>query len=397
MSDSRTILHVDMDAFFASVEQRDYPELKGKPVVVGGSADQRGVVSAASYEARVFGIRSAMPLREAKRRCPEAIFRPVRMSAYKQASRAVFAIFDQYTPWVQPLSVDEAFLDVTGVLHLWHQDPVLLAEAIRKQIRQECQLTASVGIAANKFLAKLASDMDKPDGLTRVPFETDAIRRFLAPLPVGRLWGVGKKSEAALALHGFQKVEDLQAAGREKLIQLLGESSGAHLFALAMGEDERPVEDREVEKSISAEHTYSENQSDPKVLHQTLLELSEKVGRRLRAADLWACCVQIKIRSERFETFTRQRMLQQPIRRDLDILHTAHDLLLAFDPTWPVRLLGVGVSHLQESGPQPEAQLDLFAEPKCPESTRLDETVDQLRARYGRDALKRGHWSSPER
>jgi DNA polymerase-4 len=164
-----------------------------------------------------------------------------------------------------------------------------------------------------------------------------------------------------------------------------------------MGEDERPVEDREVEKSISAEHTYSENQSDPKVLHQTLLELSEKVGRRLRAADLWACCVQIKIRSERFETFTRQRMLQQPIRRDLDILHTAHDLLLAFDPTWPVRLLGVGVSHLQESGPQPEAQLDLFAEPKCPESTRLDETVDQLRARYGRDALKRGHWSSPER
>lgn len=391
--DRRTILHVDMDAFFASVEQRDFPDLKGKPVVVGGASDQRGVVSAASYEARKFGIHSAMPLREAYRRCPHAVFQPGRMEAYRQASRAIFRIFEDVTPLLQPLSVDEAFLDVTGALHLWNHDPVAIGEGIRRRIREECGLTASVGIAPNKFLAKLASDMDKPDGLTVVPFEEEAVREFLAPLDVGRLWGVGKKSEASLHRRGLHVVKDIQQAGEERLVSWLGESSGRHLFALSMGRDERPVHDREREKSISAEHTFDENQTDPAVWHQTLLRLSEKVGRRLRAAGYWTSCVHIKIRSHRFQTYTRQRVLRPASKRDRDIFHTAVTLFETFDPQWPIRLLGVGVGQLSETPPTPDQQLDLFAEPEGPESTRLDEAVDTLREKYGRDALKRGRWT----
>lgn len=389
----RTILHVDMDAFFASVESRDFPELKGKPLVIGGAADQRGVVSAASYEAREYGIHSAMPLREAYRRCPHAVFRPGRMQAYRQASRRIFIIFEHYTPLVQPLSVDEAFLDVTGALHLWRGDPVRMGEALRRDIRDTCMLTASVGIAPNKFLAKLASDMDKPDGLTLVPFDPEEIRAFLAPLPVGRIWGVGKKTEAGLHRRGFHTVGDLQRAGAGRLAALFGESSGRHLHALANGLDERPVRERDPEKSISAEHTYDVNQTDPKVLRQTLLELTEKVGRRLRAAGFWASCVQIKIRSHRFQTFTRQRQLQIATRRDADILGTALDLYETFNPPWPVRLLGVGVTHLSESPTLPNQQLDLFAEPEKPKSDKLDAAIDRIREKYGRAALKRGRWN----
>jgi len=396
MNAPRTILHVDMDAFFASVEQRDFPHLKGKPVVVGGPADQRGVVSAASYEARKFGIHSAMPLREAYRRCPHAVFQPGRMQAYRQASRQIFRIFESYTPLVQGLSVDEAFLDVTGVLHLWERDAVRLAQALRAEILGTCSLTASVGIAPNKFLAKLASDMDKPDGLTQVPFDPEEIIEFLAPLPVERLWGVGKKSAGRLKKKSLHSVRDLQQAGEERLTDWLGESLGAHLFALAFGRDQRPVSDREPEKSISAEHTYSENQAEEEVWHQTMVCLTEKVGRRLRKTEFWATCVQIKIRSHQFQTYTRQRHLPLATRRDLDILETALELLESFRPQWPVRLLGVGVTGLQENPPPHAQQLDLFAEPETPKSTRLDETVDAIREKYGTTALKRGRWVPPE-
>ncbi len=392
----RTILHVDMDAFFASVEQRDFPELKGKPVVVGGAADQRGVVSAASYEARKFGIHSAMPLREAHRRCPHAVFQRGRMHAYSQVSRQIFEIFETFTPLVQGLSVDEAFLDVTGALHLWEGDPVRIGEALRAEIKSKCDLTASVGIAPNKFLAKLASDMDKPDGLTLVPFDPEEIVRFLAPLPVERLWGVGKKSAERLKKKGIHTVAHLQTMGKEKLTEWLGESSGPHLYALAMGRDERPVSDREPEKSISAEHTYSENQAEPEVWHQTMVKLTEKVGRRLRKTEYWATCIQIKIRSHTFQTYTRQRHLALATRRDLDILEVATELLETFRPEWPVRLLGVGVTGLQLDPQEKIQQLDLFAEPEEVKSTRLDETVDKIREKYGNLALKRGHWSSPE-
>ena len=385
----RVILHADLDAFFASVEQRDFPELKGKPVIVGGSSGNRGVVAAASYEARKFGVRSAMPAVEARRRCPDAIFRPVRGEAIAQASRQVFEIFESYTPLIQKLSVDEAFLDITGSLHLWQNDEVKLAEDLRAKVKDQVDLTISVGLAGNKFLAKLASDMDKPDGLTVVPRDPDEVREFLAPLDVGRVWGVGKKSKQRLEARGLRKIGDLQQAGEKQLISWFGENSGTHLFALANGQDERRVKERDPEKSISNETTFSEDQDDQEHHHRTLLRLTEKVGARLRASEFWAGGVQLKIRSSSFKTYTRQRHLPRATRRDQDIWETIWDLYQTFDPPWPVRLLGVGVHDLTENPGPAQQQLDLFAEPEEPASTVLDDTVDQIRKKYGVDSLQR--------
>ena len=393
MPAARTILHVDMDAFFASVEQRDNPALLGKPVVVGGSPDKRGVVAAASYEARTFGIRSAMPTREAYRRCPEAIFVKGRMAVYSAVSKQVFSIFEDITPLVQPVSVDEAFLDITGALHLWENDPVRIAEHIRARIRNELRLTASVGIAPNKFLAKLASDLNKPDGLSLVPRTQPEIDAFLAPLAVGRIWGVGKKTEAQLSRHGIHTIDDLQRTPLDQLIQGFGEHSARHLRALSRGLDDRPVHERDTEKSISSEHTFDQDQTDPAVWRACLLEQSEDVGRRLRKGGFWTQCIHIKLRNDRFETITRQQTLALPTRRDLDIHHTALALLQKNAPSRPVRLLGVGASHLTDTpvvpGPQ---QLDLFSEPApiAPPSDKLDEVLDALRAKYGKNALNRG-------
>jgi len=392
MSGPRTILHADMDAFFASVEQRDFPELRGKPVIVGGDPDKRGVVCAASYEARKFGVRSAMPLREAKRRCPEGLFVPVRGAAYKQASRQVFRIFEDYTPLIQGVSVDEAFLDISGVLHLWQDDPQRLAEHLRARIRRETGLTASAGIAPNKFLAKLASDMRKPDGMTLVPRDPAAITAFLAPLDVGRVWGVGDKTRELLHKHAIRTIGELQQTPIARLRALVGESHALHLHALSFGLDERPVHEPDAEKSISAEHTYDQDQADPAQWRKTLLDLSETVGRRLRAGGYWATRVQLKIRNPRFETFTRVRKIDPPTQRDLDLHRHAMALLEDFAPLWPVRLFGVGAAEITDTprsaGP---AQLDLFAPPPPPPKTaKLDQVVDQLRAKYGKTALKRG-------
>ncbi len=388
----RCILHVDMDAFFASVEQRDFPELKGKPVVVGGSPDGRGVVSAASYEARKYGIHSAMPLRQAYKRCPHAVFQPGRMQAYKEASRQIFEIFEHYTPLIQGLSVDEAFLDVSGALHLWGGDARKLAEALREEIQRSCHLTASVGIAPNKFLAKLASDIDKPDGLTEVPFDPEEIPPFLAPLPIGRIWGVGKKTEQRLRALGLHTVEDVQRCPEATLKQWLGENGAEHLRRLSFGRDERPVREGEAEKSISAEHTYDEDQIDPEVWHHTLLQLSEKVGRRLRKAGLWAGGIQIKVRTRDFKTYTRQRALDEPTQRDLDLLAAAQQMLDRFDAQEPLRLLGVGARQLTDHPEFKARQLDLFEAPEAVEAkeAKLDKVLDQLRERYGRDAVQRG-------
>ena len=393
MAADRTILHVDMDAFFASVEQRDNPALRGKPVVVGGDPTTRGVVAAASYEARKFGIRSAMPTREAYRRCPDTLFVKGRMSVYNAVSKQVFAIFGDVTPMVQPVSVDEAFLDITGSLHLWQNDPVRIAEHIRGRIRKELHLTASVGIAPNKFLAKLASDLNKPDGLSLVPRTPPEIEAFLAPLPVGRIWGVGKKTDAELARHAIHTIGDLQRAPLEALTSWFGETSARHLHALAHGQDDRTVHEREPEKSLSSENTFGEDQTDPAVWRACLLEQSEDVGRRLRQSGFWTRCIQIKIRNDRFETMTRQQKLPQPTRRDLDIYHTALALLEKNIPARPVRLLGVGALQLTDT---PVAfgsrQLDLFNDspPPVPPSAKLDDVLDTLRAKYGKDALKRG-------
>ncbi len=391
LSAERHVLHVDMDAFFASVEQRDHPELRGRPVVVGGAPDQRGVVSAASYEARRFGIRSAMPLREAHRRCPEAVFLPVRGAAYRQASRQIFRIFGDYTPILQPLSIDEAFLDVTGVLHLWGEDAVRLARDLRARIRRETGLTASVGIGPNKFLAKLASDMDKPDGLTVVPRGEEAIASFLAPLDVGRVWGVGAKTRTLLHARGITLIGDLQRTDPFRLREILGEPGATRLVDLAFGRDERPVHEPEAEKSVSAEHTYDRDQSDPTVWHRTLVELCETVGRRLRAGQHWAVCVQLKVRNSRFETFTRQRRIHPPTQSDTDLLREADELLRDFSPRWPVRLLGFGAAQVTDTpGGERATQLDLFAPPPPPpRSAKLDTLLDQVRDRYGKTALRR--------
>jgi DNA polymerase-4 len=396
MEKGRVILHADLDAFFASVEQRDFPELKGKPVVVGGSSGNRGVVAAASYEARAFGIHSAMPAVEARRRCPDALFRPVRGEAIREASQQVFDIFETFTPHIQKLSVDEAFLDITGALHLWNHDELKLAKALRARVLKEVGLTISVGIAGNKFLAKLASELDKPDGLTVVPRDPEAIRRFLAPLDVGRVWGVGKKSKKRLQARGIQTISDLQEAGLEQLTAWFGEHTGTHLFALAYGLDDRPVRERDPEKSISNETTFSEDQDDRDVHHRILLELTEKVGARLRASEYWAGGVQVKIRSASFKTYTRQRHLTRPTRRDQDLWETVWDLYQTFDPPWPVRLLGVGVHDLTENPGPAQQQLDLFAEPAAPVSTALDETVDRLREKYGRRAVMRARGVQPD-
>jgi DNA polymerase-4 len=389
MNEARVILHADLDAFFASVEQRDFPELKGKPVIVGGASGNRGVVAAASYEARKFGIHSAMPAAEARRRCPDAVFRPVRGEAIHQASRQVFEIFESFTPHIQKLSVDEAFLDITGSLHLWDHDEVRLAEELRAQVKEKVKLTISVGIAGNKFLAKLASDMDKPDGLTVVPREQEEVRRFLAPLDVGRVWGVGKKSRQRLEAKGLRTIRDLQDAGLDRLVAWFGDHSGAHLFALAHGLDDRPVSERDPEKSISNETTFEADLADREDHHRILLQLTEKVGGRLRATGFWAGGVQLKIRSSAFKTYTRQRQLTRPSRRDRDIWEAVWDLYQTFDPPWPVRLLGVGVHDLTENPGPVQQQLDLFTEDPGPASTTLDDTIDRLREKYGRAAVMR--------
>lgn len=392
MPATRTILHVDMDAFFASVEQRDNPALRSQPVVVGGDPSKRGVVAAASYEARTFGIRSAMPTREAHRRCPHAVFVKGRMAVYSAVSKQVFSIFEDITPLVQPVSVDEAFLDITGALHLWQHDPLRTAEHIRTRIRTELRLTASVGIAPNKFLAKLASDLNKPDGLTLVPRHQPDIETFLAPLPVGRIWGVGQKTEARLHQHHIRTIGDLQHTPLPQLTRWFGDTAARHLHALARGLDDRPVHEPDTEKSHSSEHTFDQDQSDPAVWRACLLRQSEDVGRRLRAAGFWTRCVHVKIRNDRFETITRQQKLPLPTCRDLDLFHTAWSLLETAAPPRPLRLLGVGASHLTDTPILPGArQLDLFAppEPLRADPAKLDRVLDSLRAKYGKTALRR--------
>ena len=315
---SRTIIHIDMDAFFASVEQRDNPALKGKPIVVAGPADKRGVVAAASYEARKFGVRSAMPSREAAKRCPELVFVPGRMATYQEVSKQVMTIFESYSPLLEKLSVDEAFLDITGSMHLFG-GATALAENLRNKIKEELDLTCSVGIAPNKFLAKLASDFNKPDGVTCLPENIEAIPEWLAPLDIRLIWGVGKQTEAQLNKHGIRKIRDLQQRLPSDLERIVGANQADHLWRLAHGEDQRPIVTVHKDKSISSETTFNKDVSDPAVMDQTLLELIEKVGHRLRTSEVYAGTVYIKVRYGNFETFTRQSSLNPASHNDRDL------------------------------------------------------------------------------
>ena len=377
---ARSILHVDMDAFYASVEQRDNPELRGKPLVVGGTTN-RGVVAAASYEAREYGIRSAMPIRDALRRCPDLLRVRPRMSHYQAVSRQVFSIFRDVTPLVEGLSLDEAFLDVTASVALFGS-PIEIARSIKQRILDETQLTASVGVAENKLVAKIASDLDKPDGLT-VVYPADYEAR-LDPLPVSVIPGIGKKTLERLDGTGIETVRDLRLAEDRVLRPVFGRFS-QKTKDRAAGIDDRPVVSEREDKSISAEETYDTDLDSREEMERELLRLSERTATRLRKAHLAAGTVQVKIRQSDFSTFTRQRKVNPPANGTDQLYAIACKLLgdwLTANPDEKVRLLGVGGSSLA-----PAAQQDLFGNHDL--ESPLDKTVDEIRDRFGSMAVER--------
>ncbi len=391
MSDAREILHLDMDAFYASVEQRDRPELRGLPVIVGSPPNQRGVVSTCSYEARRFGVRSAMPSSEAGRLCPQGIFLPVDMPRYLAVSRRMHAILERFTPLIEPIACDEAFLDVTGAQRLFGT-AVEIGRKLRAAIATELQLTASVGVAGNKFLAKLCSELAKPDGLLQAPREREAILAFLAPLPVGRLWGVGKVLRATLEQHGYRTIGDLQRLSRACLTSLTGPHVADHLLRLAHGDDPREVETGQKELSISREHTFLVDCRDRALLRTTLRDLVEDVGQRLRASGRFATVGRIKLRWSNFKTITRQRPLAPAACDDITLRELALALFEAEPLLQAVRLIGFGVSGLVDERSAEQPDLFTFAadQPSQRERReRLSQTIDQLRANLGEKSVRR--------
>jgi nucleotidyltransferase/DNA polymerase involved in DNA repair len=391
----KTILHIDMDAFFAAVEVHDHPELKGKPVVIGSPPDKRGVVSTCSYEARKFGIHSAMPSRTAFKCCPHAVFLPVNGRRYSEVSRQIMEIFRRFTPLVEPLSIDEAFLDVTGARYLFGDGPAI-AKKIKAVVLEKTGLTCSVGVAPNLFLAKIASDLNKPDGLTVVPTSEKGIAAFLAPLPIKRMWGAGKKTQLILEAHNLRTIGDLQTIDPAKLAAWIGESSAASFRRLAFGLDEREIETESEEKSISNEITFDEDQREANVVEASLLDLADKVGTRLRRAGFYATTAQIKVRWKDFSTITRQRKLHPPCCDDITLRETALDLFRKESLHSAVRLIGFGVSNLRRTADVP--QLDLFQSPEKQTSTKretLSRAVDRIREKFGRSSIHRGSSFQP--
>ncbi len=383
----RIILHIDMDAFFASVEQRDHEEYRGKPVIVGGLGP-RGVVSTASYEARKFGVHSAQAMAIARRLCPNAIFLHPDHARYSDVSRQIFSILSRFSPVIEQLSIDEGFLDLTGMERLM-ENPRVYGEEIKRAVREETGLTASVGIAPNKFLAKLASDLEKPDGL--VVIRPEDAEKVLAPLPVNRIFGVGKKTEARLSALGFRTIGQLAAADRGKLAQSLGDRMASQLLALAHGLDERPVEPRRAAQSIGREETFDEDIRSREEAERVLLALSEEVGWRLRRKGLFARTITLKVRLGSFDTFTRQQTLPEPIAYDEDIFREAQTLFRAFSmpPGQGIRLLGVSAGNLSEGG-----EVSLFDDHE--KKDRLYGAIDSLKRRFGEGVLTRAALQTPK-
>lgn len=381
---SRAILHVDMDAFYASVEQLDQPELRGRPVLVGHDGP-RGVVAAASYEARVFGCRSAMPMARAKRLCPQAVIVAGRFERYLEVSRRVFAIFESITPLVEPLSIDEAFLDVTGSTRLFGE-PRAIAARIKQRIQAETGVTASVGVAPNKFLAKLCSDWDKPDGLTLL--QPAEVLARLAPLPIGRMWGVGPVTERRLIARGVATFGDLQPLTLEQASARLGPDA-EHFWRLARGEDDRPVVPDAEARSVGAEQTFGEDLDQPQAVRQVLLAQGDRVAARLRRHGLLARTVTVKIRFGDFQTITRSATLRGATDRSDRLRETAGALFSrwARESFQPVRLIGVSASQLVAAG---AGQQSLFSEPDDDQGRRLDRATDAVRERFGPRAIQRG-------
>jgi DNA polymerase IV len=375
----RTIIHVDMDAFYASVEQRDRPETRGRPVIVGADPRGRGVVSAASYEARRFGVHSAMPISRAFRLCPEGIFLPVDMDKYAAVSREIMAVLADFTPLVEPLSIDEAFLDVTASRAL-HGDGAAIAREMKERIRASVSLTASVGVAPNKFLAKVASELRKPDGLVVVEPGSEAL--FLAPLPVSRLWGVGRVTGAELDAMGIRTIGQLALTPAAHLEARFGKH-GPALLALARGLDDRAVEPDALPKSMGAEETFERDTGDADLLRATLRGQSERVGRELRAEGYAGRTVTLKLRFADFSTITRAHT-DDPTQDGLAIYRRVESLFDRVRLRQAVRLIGLSVSGL---GPAGAGQLSLLA-PDALRRERLARAVDRLAARFGEEAVR---------
>lgn len=400
-------LHVDLDAFFAAVEERDAPELRATPVVVGGLG-RRGVVAAANYPARAFGVHSAMPMSEARRRAPHATFLPPRFEAYQAASAAVMAILREVTPDVEPLSLDEAFLDVAGARRRLGT-AVEIAASIRTRIRRDTQLVASVGVASTKQLAKIASDLSKPDGLLVVdPAEELA---FLQRLPIRRLWGVGPATAKRLERLGIATIADLARTPRAALQQAVGVAAGAHLHDLAWNRDERRVETGRATKSVGHEETFAHDVTDPAVLEREVRRLADLVGIRLRRGSLRARTVTLKVRAPDFTTVTRSSTRRQPTDRGDDLASGALELLARVDTRAGVRLIGVSAHGLVPRAAAPGEQLRMFVDSEAasgPDAgdvdgsvadsrrSRIDAAVDSIRDRFGDEALGRAVLVGPE-
>lgn len=378
---TRAILHIDLDAFFVAVERLDNPALIGVPVIVGGRPDVRGVVASASYEARKFGVHSAMPTATALRLCPQAVLVSGHRGRYSEMSDKVMDILGQYTPLLEPLSIDEAFLDVTGT-EAHYGPPAQLARILQDRIQNELNLSASLGVATNKLVAKIASDFRKPHGITVVPPGEEAA--FLAPLPIRKLWGVGQVTGRDLGKLGVETVGDLARIPREELISRFGQSGGEGLYRAAHGIDDSPVQPEHEAKSLSREETFARDIRDAETLRRELLRLSDEVAWRLRRHGLQARTVNLKLRYGDFSTLTRQFTL--PDATDSGPVLYAHALAL-FEKVWdrrPVRLIGVGGTNLEQGG----RQLRLF-EQEDRRQGQLDAALDRIRAKYGESAIRR--------
>ena len=384
----RTIIHVDMDAFYASVEQRDRPELRGKPVIVGADPRGRGVVSAASYEARRYGVHSAMPIGRAARLCPGGVFLPVDMDKYAVVSRQIMAILAEFTPLVEPLSIDEAFLDVTQTRALFGDGPEQ-GRRIKSRIEAAVRLTASVGVASNKFIAKVASELEKPDGLVVVPPGREAA--FLAPLPVARLWGVGRVTGEHLETMGIRTIGQLAAVPASLLRARFGES-GPFLHELTRGQDDRPVEPFAPPKSMGAEETFGADHRDVERLRATLREQAERIGRELRESHYAGRTVTLKLRFADFSTITRSHTAE-PTQDGLVIYRAVRALLDRVVLRQPVRLIGVSISGLGEAG---AGQLPLLG-PDVARRERLARALDGLAKRFGDGSVRPASVPGPRR
>jgi len=409
MNNEREILHLDMDAFYASVEVLDDTSLRGKPVIVGGGM-KRGVVAAASYEARKFGVHSSIPMAKARRLCAHGIFLPVRMERYKEVSDRVFGIFRRYTPLVEPVSLDEAFLDITASVRLFGP-PEEIARKIRAEVRAETGLTVSAGVASSKFVAKIASDMNKPDGLTVVPRGKE--QEFLGPLRVGRLWGVGEATRSALAEMGVQTIGDLAAVPEEAVVRKLGKH-GAHLHRLAHGIDDREVEPEREIKSMGREETFDEDLLEIFALRRELLDIATRTAARLRNHRLKGRTVTLKVKYSDFRLVTREVTLPLGIDDGGEIFRQALTLLEKTEAgKKPVRLLGI---YLSNFGGEPGrdtgfGQIPLFGHRPQPggssprsrglrdpaRTAKLNEAVDRIRGKYGEKGIRPGTLAGEEK